>query len=46
MDEIKLEETAFSKATMFAGIECETLCLQHKVQGRIQRANPMVICVE
>lgn len=45
MDEIKLEEMAFSKTTMFAGIECETPCLHHKMQRRIQRANPMVICV-
>lgn len=46
MDEIKLEEMAFSKTTMFAGIECETPCRLHRMQRRIQRAHPMVICVE
>lgn len=46
MDEIKLEEMVFSKTTMFAGIECETPCRHHRMQRRIQRAHPMVICVE
>ena len=46
MNEIKLEEMAFLKTAMYAGIECETPGLQHKVQGRLQRANHVVICVE
>lgn len=46
MNKIKLEEMAFSKTAMFAGIECETPGLQHKVQGRLQRVNHVVICVK